>query len=594
MKDNRKFSRIPILLQTAYVIWIFFQTWQLSQSHINGDALFFGASLAVQLMAVVLIFLVTLKKGRIELLLLPFFFWMLIMVGGQFGNYHSPAGGTQQFEHLSGEEKKLLRAAGKGSAQKILGLQEKYHYSPDFLKKAMHQALVKDNREMFQAAEELGIPLDRLNPEDLYFQPWIHQAVMEEALDVMAYLLERGISVDSTGPLGMTALMVAAYEGKPRAVEFLISQRADLEVMNNRGFRAIDLSVMDEWDGPLNDRQHIVEVKQTIFDQLVQAGSAKEALNPYSLTLLDLSGNWLGDHLESLGYKHGAETFDYGETLLHQAAEKGDLQLIREIMDEGAIPIDYGSWQEWRSPLFFSLYNQENTAALKLLVDRGTDVNLPDREGLTPLMYGCSHITESSEPLQYLLDHGADPLLESDEGLNALDYLTDNPHLDFSLWKEMIQRGIPVDSAVMAKAVKSWFETKDFILNRDQDLTPSEKKVKLSANDAGLAWIWEQGEGAIAEDQWDGLLMAAASYSNLPCFRIALAHGGNPDFEDRGVSVVQRILIEDGIELMKSLVENHPRWQNLPEDHERLNCLQEEAEEYVSFDLLDYFTDMGA
>ncbi len=580
-KEAKRFPWLLFLVQIAYVIWIFFKTYKLSRVNDDDAALFYRISLIALLLTGFFInFSDEIKKYRKVFLIVPFSLWMVLIAGGMIKDY-SPEEAARE---------KLFKAAESGKAEKILSLQEKHEYSRDTLETAMWYGIYSDNPGVFRAANELGLSLDSpsrpFDPEQTLSWPWIHQAAEEEALDVMTYLLEAGIPVDSADPRGITPLMVAADRSRPGAVEFLISQGAYLEAVDDRGYRAIEIGVLNNWGGD-------EEEEKKVFDLFVQAGSDTEKRNRYGHTLLNMARYPLDDYLESLGYESGAE-LDFGETDLHKAAERGDLKEIRRILDNDEVFIDFGDRDEWRSPLFYSLYNLDNTPALKLLVDRGADVNLPDKNGITPLMYGCYNIWNSSVSQLYLLDHGADPFMVSNEGFTVMDFLMDNSLQDFTLWKALIERGVPVDRQVLMTSVYSWYQTKDYTLHYEEDISSAGRRRKLAALDADLAWIWQKGESSLTGEEWGGPLLAAAEYNNLPCFQIALSHGGSLDYEYEDVSVTRRILIEDGLELMKYLVAEDKAWQNLAEDQERLNHVFHESVVYGSIGLAEYFMDLGA
>lgn len=64
---------------------------------------------------------------------------------------------------------------------------------------------------------------------------------MEDKLQIIAYLLDRGAEIDAQTPDGKTALMYAVGNARMNIVEFLVSSGASLSITDNRGNRASDI-----------------------------------------------------------------------------------------------------------------------------------------------------------------------------------------------------------------------------------------------------------------------------------------------------------------------------------------------------------------
>ncbi len=100
---------------------------------------------------------------------------------------------------------------------------------------------------------------------------------------------------------------------------------------------------------------------------------------------------------------------------LATAIESGSVAAVRRLLDEGTSPnaVMYDSpammWAIWDDQYY----------VVKLLIDRGADVNLPDDEGYTPLMTACSMRNQRIAKL--LIDNGAEiNAVELTYGMSAL------------------------------------------------------------------------------------------------------------------------------------------------------------------------------
>lgn len=91
---------------------------------------------------------------------------------------------------------------------------------------------------------------------------------------------------------------------------------------------------------------------------------------------------------------------------LVDAAGRGDLPMVKSLLQRGA---DINAIDRIRfgfTPLIYAtFYNQ--FGVIPFLIESGADVNLPDRDGQTPLMWAVVHGDEALETVEYLIAHGA-------------------------------------------------------------------------------------------------------------------------------------------------------------------------------------------
>ena len=121
----------------------------------------------------------------------------------------------------------------------------------------------------------------------------------------------------------------------------------------------------------------------------------------------------------------GCKKNDPGVGLL-DAAENGDLVAVKSLIGQGVrinqpSPVKFG----W-TPLIGAVFHN-NTNIVQYLVESGADVNLPARDGETPLMFAISHGDDAFLLVQYLLDHGANLDARDNAGLSAFDYAQSTP-----------------------------------------------------------------------------------------------------------------------------------------------------------------------
>jgi uncharacterized protein len=103
-----------------------------------------------------------------------------------------------------------------------------------------------------------------------------------------------------------------------------------------------------------------------------------------------------------------------GESALMMAALKGDMDGATMLLERGA-QVNKSGW----TPLHYAATGPE-PRLVRLLIDRGAELNAPSPNGTTPLMMAAQYGSEDSVKL--LLERGADPKLRNDLKLGAVDF----------------------------------------------------------------------------------------------------------------------------------------------------------------------------
>jgi ankyrin repeat protein len=103
-----------------------------------------------------------------------------------------------------------------------------------------------------------------------------------------------------------------------------------------------------------------------------------------------------------------------GESPLMMAALKGDLDGAQLLLERGA-QVNKSGW----TPLHYAATGPE-PRLVRLLIDKGAELNAPSPNGTTPLMMAAQYGSEESVKL--LLQRGADPKRRNDLKLGAVEF----------------------------------------------------------------------------------------------------------------------------------------------------------------------------
>ena len=162
-------------------------------------------------------------------------------------------------------------------------------------------------------------------------------------LDRVRSLLERGANVDERDAAGRTAVTAAAYGGHADVVRALVAADADLDQQDDSRANAL------------------LSTGETGFVHVL-----REVLR---------------------GDPDLTRTNRFGGTALIPAADRGHVEIVRELLDT-EIDIDHVNDLGWTALLEAVILGDggpSHQEIVRLLVEAGADVELADRDGVSPL-----------------------------------------------------------------------------------------------------------------------------------------------------------------------------------------------------------------
>ena len=214
-----------------------------------------------------------------------------------------------------------------------------------------------------------------VNAKDYAGYAPLHEACLQGHVEIVTLLLQFGADVNLSGGDGDTPLHDAVSNGHINVVEALLSYGANLEAENERGLKPIDMT--DDTD-------------------------IKQVLTSWS--------EWI---------QKVVERSEDGRTLLHKAAQTGEVDQVRELLKYGA-NVNAQDKDGW-TPVHEAV-SMGHVGVLEVLLDHGASPNSCGGVNKdTPLKLACSK--KSIDCARLLLEYGAN--LPSDDKVQSFIDSTD-------------------------------------------------------------------------------------------------------------------------------------------------------------------------
>jgi ankyrin len=258
----------------------------------------------------------------------------------------------------------------------------------------------------------------------------------EGDMETAKVMLDAGVDINYPDIDGTSGLVVAIMNKRYTFAKFLLDRGADPNATDVKGRAALYAAVdtrNEDWTA-LPSRK--LEDSYPSLD-LIKAILAKGAKVDARLTR-NLPGR--------SGMDAGDTTLDEGTTPLMRAARSGDAATMRLLLDAGADP--KLATKEASTAMQFAAgvgYRDKQTKgteaealeALKLCVDLGMDVNIPNSKGETALHGAASRGADTL--VKYLVEHGAKLDAKTGRGFTPLDV---------AIGKDQFALPVPHDSTV--------------------------------------------------------------------------------------------------------------------------------------------------
>ena len=322
------------------------------------------------------------------------------------------------------------------AAQSLLDEDSKLLTAEDSLRSTpLHRAARQGNAAMVTLLLGAGAHVNRLNNQG--FTP-LHRAVHGGHIEVVRLLLERGAALGAPdgGETPEAAALHAQYV-----------QIADL--LNRAKRQRLQQGVVEHCEALPKQARLVTEFLRSqeavLFASACSIGFLRKNITKENVNVRDLDGNTLLHCIRGEGpqlleaanilLNAGAEVNavnQRGATPLLNAAERGNLELVRFLIENGAT-VDSGEALYFGGALHRAAYGgprifgrrRQDVGVLAFLLQHDPSLmNALDRMGNTPLHYAARY--GRLHAVQLLLDAGADTALVNLRGETPLRYVREN------------------------------------------------------------------------------------------------------------------------------------------------------------------------
>ncbi len=291
----------------------------------------------------------------------------------------------------------LLRAAENGSLEQIKALLEKdgdVNAKGPYGRTVLMAAARSGNREVVKFLMNKGADAQA---KSNFGNTALMAAARSGNLDVVKFLMDKDADANAKNKFGNTVLMNAARSGNLEVVKFLMDKGADVNAKDNSG--------------------------ETVLMNAVRVESGfPEVVRLFTVRGADVNA---GDNS--------------GKTILMTAAEKGNCNIAKFLIDKGA---DVNARDKSGKTVLMAAADKGNCNIAKFLIDKGADVNAKDDIGRTVLMDAVWR--KNLEVVKYLIDKGADVNAKDNFGRTALTTAASGKRLD--IVKFLIKGGADVNA----------------------------------------------------------------------------------------------------------------------------------------------------
>ncbi|MBO7243996.1 MAG: ankyrin repeat domain-containing protein [Alphaproteobacteria bacterium] len=295
----------------------------------------------------------------------------------------------------------------------------------------------KDENVIAKLQSFINARANNINAADQNAVTLLHYAAESGHVEAVRFLLANGakswgikndVKIGTVDAIqGYTPLHLAAQNGHRDIVQYLLNAGFDATARTRwrsifRGDTPAEVATDDEIKRLINNsrRYNVNSIMRDLEDGNLETAIQK-IKDGVCLSGTDFNGNSIGNI----------------------AASCGNEDVWQELLSTG-INLNFRN-QYGRTPLHIAIESQ-STEVLSLMVESGANLNIQDNKGNTPLVSVLSLPREfnSEENVLFLIDKGADVCLPNKDGLTALHYASYKGNM--TIIQELVTHGADVNA----------------------------------------------------------------------------------------------------------------------------------------------------
>ena len=412
------------------------------------------------------------------------------------------------------------------------------------------------------------------------------EAIDDGNVQLVKYMLDKGVDVNASTDGGWTPLLEAADEG----------QTAIMELLLDRGAR-VDQGNRDGWT-PLMEAAE--EGHYEMAKLLLDKGAKPDQTNDNGVTALMHAADEGRLEMTKLLIDRGADVnfqSKEGFTALLVAIDEGHQRIVQLLLDNGARTELKG---EAGNMALLEAIDERQLEVLQMLLDKNGNPNAANEDGWSLLMEAADEGYE--DVVRTLVDNGANVNQTNDDGVTALMVAADEGHLD--VVRILIDGGANVNQitedgvdAILTATDEGHTDVVRFLLDSGVDFKARGPRILMEAADEGhlhiVKILLDKGVDPNAEIKDGGTaFLEAIDEHQMEIVRLFLDNGADPNARSGdGQTGLMEAADERDVKMAQLLLD-HGADVNVKDDKGR-TALMEAADE-SSEELVKLFLEKGA
>jgi len=327
---------------------------------------------------------------------------------------------------------------------------------------ALHQAVIREKKSLVPWLLELGLSPNAVNEKG---EAPLHLAASDYTYENAQSLIKHNADIQARNNKGRTPLHNAAWSHSPRLVKLLIDSGADVNVRDLFGKTPLYYAKPRKQERQQKKNQVNVWVKSNKkFESTKEQLETIKVLEDHGGETVEPDQQISGQQFELDRYCFYSQTpfnqvrlKSLNTTPLHLAATAGDLQRVRQLLDQGADPhiLD----EHKRTPLHHASEGG-HVPVVALLLKEGAKLEVYDEYHRTPLLLASKRCR--TKAIELLIKHGADINTRDNRSQTPLYWATYKRHSRLITF--LFSKGAKFDKDKEISNLYSWADVELFKL----------------------------------------------------------------------------------------------------------------------------------